>query len=139
MTPEFFDELVESFRKEEDKILLFKRGEYARSEDRLENFRDVANLVGLKPSQIALIYLLKHVQSIAQQVMTESYTWAWFIEDNKEGLKQRVADAVNYLHLMAACLESETLVVRSGAIDASKISTAHDYESGGVIPEGGPK
>jgi len=45
--------------------------------------------------------------------MSGKYTWAMVIEGNREGLKQRIVDAVNYLHLMAACLEKEEAAARA--------------------------
>lgn len=72
----------------------------------LLNFRQVANLTGQKPSQVAMTYLLKHIQSLAIAVKTDEYFWAW-TDGNKEGLKQRIADARNYLLLLAACLDEE--------------------------------
>jgi hypothetical protein len=48
---------------------------------------------------------MKHVQSIALAVRTGKYAWAWETEGG-EGLKQRIADARNYLLLLAACLEA---------------------------------
>jgi hypothetical protein len=106
MTPERFESLQEEFVAHEAKILDWKRGEYSPNEDRLQNFREVAALTGLRMTEVALIWLLKHIQSIALAVRTGNYTWAWTTEGG-EGLKQRIADARNYLLLLAACLEEE--------------------------------
>jgi len=53
-----------------------------------------------------MAYRLKHIQSISHAVRTE-YNWCWQTEQGHEGLKQRIADARNYLLLLAACLEAE--------------------------------
>ena len=43
-------------------------------------------------------------------VRTGKYRWCWETEEG-EGLKQRIADARNYLQLLAACLEEESVEV----------------------------
>lgn len=106
MKPEQFENLREEFLTHEARIMSWKRGEYSSGDDRLQNFREVANFLGKKPSEVALSYLLKHIQSIALAVRTGEYVWAWETEGG-EGLKQRIADARNYLLLLAACLEAE--------------------------------
>ena len=107
MTPEQFEILREEFLSHEAKILDWKRGEYSPDEDRLQNFREVAGFLDQRLAEVALSYLLKHIQSIALAVRTGKYAWAWEKEGG-EGLKQRIADARNYLLLLAACLEEET-------------------------------
>ncbi len=106
MTPERFESLQEEFVAHEARILNWKRGEYSPNEDRLQNFREVAALTGLRLSEVALIWLLKHIQSISPAVRNGKYSWTWETERG-EGLKQRIADARNYLLLLAACLEEE--------------------------------
>ena len=103
-TPARFENLVKEFQEQEALIMSHKGDEYAANEDRLQNFREVAQLIGQKPSVVALTYLLKHIQSISHAVRTE-YNWCWQTEQGYEGLKQRIADARNYLLLLAACLE----------------------------------
>ena len=106
MTPERFEVLCEEFADHEAHILAWKRGEYTSGEDRLQNFREIAALTGTSMPQVALTYLLKHIQSIKNAVMTGNVDWCWEGEGG-EGLKQRIADARNYLLLLAACLEAE--------------------------------
>ena len=105
-TPARFEQLVKEFQEQEAKILSHKGNEYSDQEDRLLNFREVAEFLGRTPAEVALAYLMKHVQSIALAVKTGKYAWAWETEGG-EGLKQRIADARNYLLLLAACLEEE--------------------------------
>ena len=105
-TPARFEQLVKEFQEQEAKILSHKGNEYSDQEDRLLNFRAVAEFLGRTPAEVALAYLMKHVQSIALAVKTGKYAWAWETEGG-EGLKQRIADARNYLLLLAACLEEE--------------------------------
>ena len=107
MTNEHFEEIREEFLEHESKILDWKRGEYSSNDDRLQNFREIATFLGQRPAEVALTYLMKHIQSIALAVRTGSYNWTWNTEGG-EGLKQRFADARNYLLLLAACLEEES-------------------------------
>ncbi len=108
MLPEEFSRLCMEFEENEGAIMEWKRGEYAGEEDRLRNFRDVARFMGnRRPSEVALVYLMKHVQSISAAVISQEYTWEWDTPEG-EALKQRVADARNYLLLLAACLQEES-------------------------------
>ena len=111
VTPERFESLRDDFLIHEARIIDHKRGEYSSGNDRLQNFREVAEFMGQRPSEVALAYLLKHIQSIVLAVRTGKYSWSWHT-DHGEGLKQRIADARNYLLLLAACLEEENEHVR---------------------------
>lgn len=101
-----FDDLVAEFLSREQQLMQWKTGEYANEKDRLLNFHQVGELMGRPPAEIVLAYLLKHIQSITLAVMAGKFKWKWE-EDGKEGLKQRIADARNYLLLLAACLDEE--------------------------------
>jgi len=107
VTPERFEALREEFLTHEARILDWKRGEYSPNEDRLLNFRQVAEFEGRTLAEVALTWLLKHIQSITLAVRSADYTWEWETVSG-EGLKQRIADARNYLLLLAACLEEES-------------------------------
>ena len=99
--------LMQEFREKEDQVMGWKAGEYSRDEDRLENFRSIAAFRGQAMSEVAMSYLMKHIQGLDKAVRTGNYNWVWET-GAREGLKQRVADARNYLLLLAACLEEET-------------------------------
>ena len=131
MTPARFEQLVKEFQEQEALIMSHKGDEYAANEDRLQNFREVAQLIGQKPSVVALTYLLKHIQSISHAVRTE-YNWCWQTEQGHEGLKQRIADARNYLLLLAACLEEEHQAKESVRFDRA---FATYYETQGLPAE----
>jgi len=105
--PEQFNKLMQEFTEKEATILAWKAGEYSNEKDRLQNFREIAEFVGSKPQDVVLLYLLKHIQSIALAVRSSDYVWAWETEAG-EGMKQRIADARNYLLLLGACMEEET-------------------------------
>ena len=77
----------------------WKAGEYTAGQDRLLNFKQVAEFLSQRPAEVALAYLLKHIQSVALAVQSKKYAWTWETESG-EGLKQRIADARNYLCLL---------------------------------------
>ena len=106
-SPKKFGQLYNEFMQHEEALLSWKAGEYSTDEDRLQNFREIAVLTGTRMSQVALTYLLKHIQSIKNAVMIDSVDWRW-VGEGGEGLKQRIADARNYLLLLAACLDEES-------------------------------
>ena len=104
-SPARFEKLVDEFLKNEQSILGHKGTEYADNEDRLQNFHQQAIIQGVEPAAIALTYLLKHILSIAKAVSTGNQPWEWTTKEGHEGLKQRFADARNYLLLLAACID----------------------------------
>lgn len=104
-TQEDLNNVVDEFQAQSADLLRKKGGEYATDDDRLKNFRQVADLIGLDPEAVCMTYLLKHMQSLSQSIQTGDRPWAWRDEDGGEALKQRIADAINYLYLLAAILE----------------------------------
>ncbi|MBE3589996.1 MAG: hypothetical protein IMW98_08460 [Firmicutes bacterium] len=107
-SPERFDALAKELTEHSTAILLAKRQEYAPgSDDRLRNFRQVAAMEERRMSQVAMSYLLKHVQSLVQAANTGRYVWDWTTPSGGEGLKQRIADVINYCYLLAACFDEE--------------------------------
>lgn len=114
---ERFHALVGEFRQQESKLsgldngLGVKGGQYDSEQDRLRNFREVALFEGRRPAEVALTYLLKHIQSISHFVRSGVQTeaaWEWDV-NGTEGNKQKIADARNYLLLLAACLDEEAV------------------------------
>ena len=120
-----FETLCAEFIEREAKLMTWKAGEYAGEGDRLLNFHQIGDLMGRNPSEVALSYLLKHIQSITLAVLTGEYVWAWEKEGG-EGLKQRIADARNYLLLLSGCLDEEA-------------GTQHTCLTCGMIWRGGGK
>lgn len=103
-----FNRICQEFAEEESLLLKAKREDYARDQrDRLMNFRDMAIFEKRPMSHITLTFLLKHIHSISVQVRAETFTWDWKDHRGHEALKQRIADARNYLLLLAACIEEE--------------------------------
>ena len=105
-SPESFKSLVEEFLNVESQLLNWKAGEYTAGKDRLQNFRQVAQWLNKRPAEVALYYMLKHIQSITLAVQSGKLVWEWQT-DAGEGMKQRLADARNYLLLLAACMDEE--------------------------------
>jgi len=106
--PEQFQALCEEFAEHEHALLGFKAEEYASTTDRLLNFRQIAAFEERTMPQIAMTYLLKHLQSINMAVQKgDTPKWCWINPGGGEGLKQRFADARNYLLLLAACIEEQ--------------------------------
>jgi len=109
MNSQDFENLRETFLSKEAEIFDWKRGEYGDGEDKLLNFKQIGNFVGIYPSEVCMIHMLKHVQSLALAIKNGKHKnkWFWCDEKGNEGLKQRIADARNYLLLLAACIEEE--------------------------------
>tara|TARA_R100000234_G_C5003149_1_gene181263 strand:- start:3621 stop:3977 length:357 start_codon:yes stop_codon:yes gene_type:complete len=94
-----FIKWAESMQKEENRLMLVKGKEYTVSdEDKFKNFKSIAERMSLKPEQICLVYLLKHMDSIRNYVLTGK-------EVSEEGIMGRIQDARNYLLLLGGIIE----------------------------------
>ena len=103
-----FNLLYQEFLEHEADLLNIKREEYTDSgeDDCLQNFRDVAAFEGRSPEAVCMTYILKHIQSIQRAVNSGNADAEWWKGD-VEGLKQRIADARNFLVLLAAILDDK--------------------------------
>ena len=100
------DLIVNEFIDHSAKLLVSKGTEYAQSTgDRLTNFKEVARFLNKTPEEVALVYLMKHVQSIQNGIEKGDFDWRWQKDDGSEAFKSRFADAINYLLLLAAIIE----------------------------------
>ena len=77
--------------------------------DKLKNFKSIGERLGLKPEQILLVYLLKHMDSIRNYVKTGT-------EACEESISGRIRDARNYLLLLHAMI----LETKNGAENGTK-------------------
>ena len=104
-----FENLREKFLSKEAELLEWKGQEYGSNYDRLLNFKEISKFVGLNEADVCFLYLMKHIQSIGLAIKDREYKnkWYWNDTNNNEGLRQRIADARNYLLLLAACIEEE--------------------------------
>ena len=108
MNNEQFENLREEFLSKEAQLLEFKGREYGADFDRLLNFKEISALTNMKSVDVCLLYMLKHLQSLVLAIKSRNYQSKWYWSNNgNEGLKQRIADARNYLLLLAACIEEE--------------------------------
>lgn len=116
-TQENFGRLIDELWGQSGALMRSKGEEYASDADRLGNFRRIATTAGLPPERVALVLLAKHVDSLTQGVQ-KGAPFVWATEDGKEGMKQRLADLINYCFLLGANLEAAerekpTVVVNS--------------------------
>lgn len=109
MNNQEFENLIEDILSKEAALRDIKGKEYGDGYDRLLNFKEIANFTGLKEVDVCFLYLMKHIQSIGLAIKDREYKnkWYWNDTNNNEGLRQRIADARNYLLLLAACIEDE--------------------------------
>tara|TARA_R110000744_G_scaffold352861_2_gene459116 strand:+ start:151 stop:468 length:318 start_codon:yes stop_codon:yes gene_type:complete len=90
---------AESIQKEESRIMLTKGKEYTVSdEDKFKNFKSIGERINIEPEKVALIYLLKHMDSIRNYVLSGT-------ESSDEPIMGRVMDARNYLLLLGGMIE----------------------------------
>jgi hypothetical protein len=100
MTLKDFDKLFVQMCAEERELLMLKGIEYSGKEDRLNNFKKLAQLLGLTPIQILMVYLTKHLDSIYSYSRTGVVT-------STETIQSRIADARNYLALLRGLIEDK--------------------------------
>ena len=93
-----FEELQSELHEKIRAMTSTKGREYANSTvDRLANFKDVADELGLTPEQVLLVYLKKHMRSIDSFCKNG--------ETFSESIQSRIVDAILYLELLAGLIE----------------------------------
>jgi len=91
------DQIKQEIRARADKIVAAKRPSYVNgSSNPLANIDRVADMLNLRPAQVALVYCAKHFLSVA--------TIASGGSDGGEAWLERLADIENYLSLIGGCL-----------------------------------
>jgi len=98
MTFKDFDTLHEKMIDEEKTIGNTKAIEYTQG-DRLDNFKRIAEEVGITPKQALWVYLKKHLDSIAKYILTDKVL--------SEPIEERIKDARVYLSLLRGLIEEE--------------------------------
>ena len=94
-----FIKWAKSMQKEENRIMLDKGKEYTVSDDdKFKNFKSIAERINITSEQVALTYLLKHMDSIRKFVLTGK-------ESSSEPIMGRIQDARNYLLLLGGIIE----------------------------------
>ena len=86
---------------EENRLMTVKGEEYTVSdEDNFKNFKSIGERMDLQAEKVCLIYLLKHMDSIRNYVLTGS-------EVSEEPIIGRIQDARNYLLLLGGIIEEK--------------------------------
>ena len=86
---------------EENRLMTVKGEEYTVSdEDKFNNFKSIGERMDLQAEKVCLIYLLKHMDSIRNYVLTGS-------EVSEEPIIGRIQDARNYLLLLGGIIEEK--------------------------------
>jgi len=94
-----FIKWAKSMQKEENRIMLDKGKEYTVSdEDKFKNFKSIGERINISSEKVALTYLLKHMDSIRNYVLTGT-------ESSDESIMGRIMDARNYLLLLGGIIE----------------------------------
>ena len=124
MTSEQFDNEVKLFHEWQNKTLLSKAGEYA-TEDRLHNFKVIAQLTGLTPDQVASVLMLKNLVSFLDDQFGERKK----IVHNEGFRQEKLGDPYNYLVLIQGLLEDEKAEQQNKNDSKNKSFDAHDIES----------
>ena len=98
MKTEEFNKIVELQIEKIKSVLIKKADEYNLEEDRLGFFKRSAAFAQITPEQALYGFLLKHLQSITDMVMSgNSYP--------EDLWKEKITDAMNYLVLLLGLLE----------------------------------
>lgn len=95
-----FDSIVRETIDSINKLLVVKGGEYASDEDRLANFKRGAQLTGVPPLTVAMIYMSKHYDAVASYVRNPARAAS-------EPIEGRFDDLINYCILMKALIEEK--------------------------------
>ena len=98
MKTENFNKIVEDQLERIRSVLVKKADEYNLEEDRLGFFKRSAAFAQETPEQALYGFLLKHLQSITDMVMSGK-------EYSEELWREKITDAMNYLVLLLGLLE----------------------------------
>jgi 7-cyano-7-deazaguanine synthase in queuosine biosynthesis len=119
---DFFEWATDRFT-EEMEIMNSKGKEYTISdEDKLKNFKSIAERIGISPEKVIMVYLLKHFDSICNYILTN--------EVYSEPIDGRIMDARNYLLLLQALISEQVISTTDVAIgQALKDKNTEEQES----------
>lgn len=97
MTRNELKDMIASHRRDQDVLLEAKGVTYTRGNvDCLSNFKETASDLGVSPEIVWYVFAKKHFDAIA------SYCKKGSDVTDIEGLESRVADLINYSHLLLA-------------------------------------
>lgn len=98
MTPQEAADAQARIMDRELAIMLQARKEYAPGANVFANFNLVADLLKIHPYEVIMTYALKHVTGIA--------TWVENGDEQRDTIHGRIADARNFLLILAMAIES---------------------------------
>lgn len=93
MTQRDFDTHFEQFTADQRDTLTAKGKDYAPGDDKFANFKNVAAMLGVPVVTVAMVYFLKHVESLCTYAKTGKAT--------SEPIQGRLLDAANYAAIMS--------------------------------------
>jgi hypothetical protein len=106
-----YEELTDGLMKKAMFIEHSKRPAYTvGSADVLANFKRVGERTELAPEKVAMIYFLKHIDSIQSMVVKQN-------QIDPEPMDERFCDAINYLRLLYALLYERELGKEIAAVN----------------------
>lgn len=89
------DKDMDNILQECFKVLVSKGNDYTiGSQDRLHNFRTVAEMTGLSMEKVFSVYFYKHVSSLFSYVKSGG-------QSESEPIESRIVDCINYLLLFS--------------------------------------
>ena len=98
MDNDVFYKFINDLFKERIEVMKSKGIEYTKgNKDKLANFKEIAQLLGLTPLQVWSVYFFKHIASILNYVREGKV--------HSEPIRSRFVDAINYLELGLALIE----------------------------------
>ncbi len=100
MSDDQFRDFLEQFQEDMNSLLRTKGTDYTVTSDRLDNFKRVAEAVGVTPMQIWAVYFTKHVIAACNFARTGKL--------ESEPIRSRFLDIANYAVLGAALAEEGT-------------------------------
>jgi len=99
MIVEDVENLIDKLLVECKNIRLSKGEAYSGKEDKLGNFKRVAQFLGLTSEQVWATYFHKHLDALSSYLRGEY--------KDSEPIKGRIEDLINYLFLLSAILEEQ--------------------------------
>ena len=123
MTSAEFVRVLEEFMGAQRSLLRAKGNDYQTNDDRLSNFKTVAELTGLTPTQVWSVFFMKHVTAIMKFVRSG--------ELRDESIQSRLHDAANYAVLLDAIVREQAAALD---VDYRDVAPLIDH---GVSPLGG--
>lgn len=126
MRNEAFNQIRENLNTCCNEVLRAKGADYARNDDRLDNFKVIADLLGCDPSEVCTVYFMKHVIAVLRYIREGTL--------ESEPITERFVDLRNYVDLLWACVVEEAQ--RNITIEDARSSAARACERPSTLVEG---